>query len=391
MMVCSHLNLPVITHVRRHNLGKNWRNNYSRNVILVETTALSTATVTRPNGDQYFFNLDTTTQEWTGDPDVMGRLSTIEDGGGVQTGWQYINKNDETETFDIDGYLISLSNRSGVTHQLTYDVDVASGGDGNPETPDLITHSLTNHSLALLHDQRSRITKITLQPSGEEYLFEYEIFLDQLEVVIYPDDTIGDETDNPRMTYLYNEPEHLSGGATSPVALTGMLDENGDRHSTWKYDGNRATHHIRAPDNPGGPVSEVIITYNADGTRTIQDAFGGTRTYSFDIKHGVPLLSNVAGGSCLTCGTELQAATYDANGFVASRTDFEGNVTNFVNNTRGLQESRTEAVGTPEERTITTEWHPDFRLPTKITEPGKETEFSYDTQGRLLSRTEREI
>jgi YD repeat-containing protein len=78
--------------------------------------------------------------------------------------------------------------------------------------------------------------------------------------------------------------------------------------------------------------------------------------------------------------------TYDANGFVASRTDFNDIVTTFVNDSRGLQTSRTEAVGTPEERTITTEWHPTFRLPIRITEPGKITTFTYDAQGRLLER-----
>jgi len=106
----------------------------------------------------------------------------------------------------------------------------------------------------------------------------------------------------------------------------------------------------------------------------------------------VPRTTSLAGGQCgFGCENEGQAQTYDTNGFLASRTDFEGSTTNFTNNTRGLQESRTEAVGTPEARTVTTEWHPTFRLPTKITEPGKETLFTYDSQGRLLSRTEREI
>ncbi len=54
-----------------------------------------------------------------------------------------------------------------------------------------------------------------------------------------------------------------------------------------------------------------------------------------------------------------------------------------------MELSRTEADGTPEARTVTTEWHPDFRLPMRISEADKITEFSYDAQGRLLSRTER--
>ncbi len=38
---------------------------------------------------------------------------------------------------------------------------------------------------------------------------------------------------------------------------------------------------------------------------------------------------------------------------------------------------------------VTTEWHPDFRLPTKITEPDRVTVIIYDpVNGRELSRTE---
>jgi YD repeat-containing protein len=47
-----------------------------------------------------------------------------------------------------------------------------------------------------------------------------------------------------------------------------------------------------------------------------------------------------------------QAFTYDVNGFIASRTDWDGNVTTFVNNVRGLPKAITEAAGTPLARTI---------------------------------------
>ena len=55
---------------------------------------------------------------------------------------------------------------------------------------------------------------------------------------------------------------------------------------------------------------------------------------------------------------------------------------------RGLESSRTEASGTPEARTTTTAWHPDFRVPTQIVAPGRTTDFTYDASGRVLGRTE---
>ena len=60
---------------------------------------------------------------------------------------------------------------------------------------------------------------------------------------------------------------------------------------------------------------------------------------------------------------------YDYNNQVSRRTDNEGNVTTYTHNTRGLEESRTEAFGTADARTITTQWHPALTLPTTITRP----------------------
>lgn len=81
--------------------------------------------------------------------------------------------------------------------------------------------------------------------------------------------------------------------------------------------------------------------------------------------------------------------TYDANGNFASRTDFNGNKTTYIYDlARNLETSRTEAVGTPQARTITTVWHPTWRLPATITEPGQVTTYDYDSvTANLNSKT----
>lgn len=112
------------------------------------------------------------------------------------------------------------------------------------------------------------------------------------------------------------------------------------------------------------------------------------RTYAFDILHGVRKLASLEGGPCRNCGVQARDITYDANGFVASRTNFNGHTTLYIHDARGLELSRTEAAGTPEERTVTTTWHPNLRVPIAITEPGKETRFTYDAAGRLLVRAQ---
>src|SRR5262249_5399259 len=75
---------------------------------------------------------------------------------------------------------------------------------------------------------------------------------------------------------------------------------------------------------------------------------------------------------------------YDANGFVASVTDWNGNVTQYVNDARGLPVRITEAAGTPLATTTTISYLPNFHLPVEIVAPGLTTDFTYDANGNLL-------
>ena len=54
---------------------------------------------------------------------------------------------------------------------------------------------------------------------------------------------------------------------------------------------------------------------------------------------------------------------------------------------RNLETSRTEAYATPVARTVTTTWHPTFRIPTQIVEPNRTTSFTHDANGNVLTRT----
>ena len=82
-----------------------------------------------------------------------------------------------------------------------------------------------------------------------------------------------------------------------------------------------------------------------------------------------------------------KAFTYDTNGFLASRTDYDGNVTTYTHDARGDETSRIEASGTALARTISTSWLSTFHLPTQITEPNRSTAFTYDAHGNLLTKT----
>ncbi len=97
---------------------------------------------------------------------------------------------------------------------------------------------------------------------------------------------------------------------------------------------------------------------------------------------------------CPGCNGANAIYLFDANGNVSSSTDFNGNKTTYTFDlARNLEISRTEAAGTTLARTTTTQWHPAFRLPTKITTPSgangvdEVTDLAYDAQGNLVQKT----
>ena len=74
--------------------------------------------------------------------------------------------------------------------------------------------------------------------------------------------------------------------------------------------------------------------------------------------------------------------SYDVNGNIATRTDFNGVVTGYTYDlARNLETRRVEASGKPEARTTSTQWHAYWRLPTQIAEPKKLTTWVYNGDG----------
>jgi YD repeat-containing protein len=350
-------------------IGQHWRHSYDKSIESIDSANVN---IIRADGQVLRFILSG--NSWNPDADITDQLVELVDTQNQRTGWRYTTRTDTVEEYDVVGQLISMTNRAGQVQILDYALTSIEGGDDDSNTLDKVTDPF-GRSLNFSYDANGRIDTVT-NPAGEIYSYSYDAN-GNLEIVTYPDDTPLDLNDNPTRVYHYEDTNFVH-------ALTGITDENNNRFATWTYD----TQGRAITSEHAGNAGQVTISYNADGTTTVNDSLGRIQTYHFDILFGVVKSSQIDGGPCLSCGGQTQNTTYDANGFVASRTDFNGNITNYVNDTRGLQTSRTEAAGTAEERTITTEWHVTFRLPIKITEPGKLTTFTYDAQGRLLERKE---
>jgi YD repeat-containing protein len=354
--------------------GDHWRSTYDRVVVMtVDANTSETVVVNyRPDGQGVFFVDNAGT--WLPTIDLTLQLIELKDGQGVRIGWELTDSNDIVEAYDAEGKLISITNRHGQTQLLSYDLTAAQGSDDDSTTLDNVTGPF-GRTLDFSYDVNGRLAILT-DLAGESYSYAYDAN-DNLKTVTYPDETPLDSNDNPTRVYHYEDANFIH-------ALTGITDETGNRFASWGYDGQgRGIFSEHA-----GGAERADVVYNVDGTTTITNSLGQVRTYHFETHNSVHVTSQIDGDQCVSCGGTAQNTIYDVNGFVASRTDFNGNITNYINDTRGLQTSRTEAVGSAEERITTTEWHASFRLPTKITEPGKETNFTYDMQGRLLERKE---
>jgi YD repeat-containing protein len=313
----------------------------------------------RPDGGEYYFGSINGFNLELYNPEV----SLVADG----SDWVFTDTDDTRERYNVLGQLMSITSREGRVTTLQYNLSKIEGGDNYKGTLDKVTDADGRNLLFTYVDNNGepRLSKIATPDGNISYGYNT---VGNLSTVTYPD--------GHSKTYHYEDTRF-------PHHLTGITDENGDRFATWAYD---AAGKAILSEHAGG-AERVTLAYNADGTTLVTGALGDVRTYDFDIAQGRLKVKEITGDRCTTCGSgDKKSRSYDANGFAASYTDWNGNHTLLVYNTRGLEDFRTEAKDSPQERLIQTQWHPDYRLPTQISKPGQVTDLGYQ-DGRLVSRT----
>lgn len=168
----------------------------------------------------------------------------------------------------------------------------------------------------------------------------------------------------------------------NPNVITSVVDERGITVNRWFYDqeGRGIGSELAAGQQP------VDIVYNGDGTVTEVFANGLSYVYSFQTVAGRKLTSRKDRyiNGVLTTYYET---VYDAIGNKLSERDWEGNITQRTFNSRNLEIARTEAYGTPQARTVTTDWHATLNRPVTVTTPDTITTYTY-VGGKLATRTE---
>ena len=341
-------------------LGNNWRSTYDRYLRIVSTSSI---TAERANGRALSFTLKGSA--WTTDSDVDLKLT--------QTGstWTLTDSDDTVETYTQDSgssneaLLTSIQLRNGYTQQLQY----------NGTNQLLSVTDSYSRSLSLTY--QSGLLQMLTTPDGLVLTYGYSSSgvttgkLDQLASVTY---STAPQTSQ---SYLYEN-------SALPFALTGLVDENGNRFTTWTYD---TKGRALSSQHAGGADLTTVVYNDSDGSRTVTNALGLQTVYKFTTLQGVPKITEIDRLPSSTTAAATLKITYDSNGYIASQTDWNGNLTTYVNDVHGQPVNITEASGGAQARATAITYHATFHLPLTITTPGLTTTLTYDTSGETLTKT----
>ncbi|HEY4363625.1 MAG TPA: RHS repeat-associated core domain-containing protein [Bryobacteraceae bacterium] len=332
-------------------LGPSWRHTYDRYLRLASA---SSVIAERADGQQVTFTL--TGGSWTTDSDIDLKLTN----SGIT--WTLTDRDDTVETYTVfnapEALLRTIQTRNGYAQTLQYNSNSQLTG---------VTDSF-NRSLTFLY--QGNLLHSVLTP--DNLLLGFNYVSGQLGSVNYSTTTPSFQS------YLYELP-------LLPNVLTGITDENGSRFATFTYD---ASARALTSQHAGG-ADLTTVTYNdTDGSRTVTNALGLQETYKFATLQGVPKVTEADRASTSTTAAAKSFYTYDSNGFLASHTDWNGNVTNYTNDAHGQHLSLVEAANTLQARTTTINYHATYHLPLKIVTPGLTTSFVYDASGQILTKTQ---
>lgn len=342
--------------------GARWRNNFDRYISILNSSVVA---VERSSGQMLSFFANGAA--WTTQTDVDGTLTQS------SNSWTFTDSDDTVETYSQMALgtletnvarLTSIKKRDGYTQTLSYNTI------GQLTT---VTDSY-GRALTLTYNPNGTLNSVTT-PDNTVITYGYtEVGLGiNLTSVTYP------TTPASTTAYLYEN-------TSLPNALTSIIDENGNRYATWGYDtSGRVT---SSQLGTGANAELTSMTYNANGTTTVTNALGVADTYSFTTLQFVPKISQISRAATSTTPAMTRSLTYDANGFLASQTDWNGNQTTYVNNARGEPTTINEAVGKSGARTTTIAYNTTFpHLPATLTTPGVTASFTYDSTGNMLTRT----
>lgn len=354
--------------------GAHWSTVFDRQLVQA-SNVLGHREAIRPDGRRigFIFRGDRDGM-WETQSDVRDRLQQLSDSSGRVTGWRYVSApDDEIETYDLNGRLVSVSNRAGQKSSFSY----AEGRLLKATDP-------FGRSLSFSYGSNGFVSQVT-DALKRVYVYGYDVNGNLLSVT-YPD--------GKKRRYVYDEAA-MTGGVSRPHALTGVFDEADQRISTVSYDSKgRAS----ATESAGG-AGRGRITYEQNAVGTITKATvtvgdAAPTEHVVTVESGRAQITKTT-APCWASGSASTTTKYPYLGVAGDRTDLNGVQTQFAFDERQNETRRLEAVGKVEQRETRTQWHSSYRLPIRITRSGQDpstmrsTDLDYDAAGSLISRTER--
>jgi RHS repeat-associated protein len=148
--------------------------------------------------------------------------------------------------------------------------------------------------------------------------------------------------------------------------LTAIYDEMGQHLASYGYDHKgRVTLSERGSALPSGPVVRKEYSYSPwGGMTTVTDERNSTVRLDFQMVNGVWRLQSRS-AACSTCASgRAKTIRYDSQGFIDVETDFADVQTDYDYDSQGRLLQKVEAANRASvRRTTQTDWHPDRHLP----------------------------
>lgn len=330
-------------------LGPRWSSNYDRYLDVSPTSVVA------QRADGQILHFTQTNGVWRTKTDVD--ISLTNSG----STWTLTGRDDTAETYTQlssgEGLLQKIVARNGYTQTLGYD---------------------SSMHLTSVTDSYGRKLTFTYNGGGQ---------LTQLATPGAPVISYGYGANGMLTSVAYNTTPATQQvySYVNQFDLASITDENGNVFASWTYD---PQHRALTSQHSNG-VELVTISYDSDASRTVTNALGQKTTYNFTVSQGVPKITSISRAASSTVPAATASFTYDANGYTARTTDWNGNVTTYLNDSQGNPTSITEASGTPQARTTTISYSgPRGRQLGTVAAPRLTTAFTYDAAGNVLTRTE---
>jgi YD repeat-containing protein len=364
--------------------GDFWRHTYDRRVY-AENAPYLMATAVREDGTERHFRSDgKDVLNIEGGSDTLAAITS----GSQVTGWRYRKAGGELESYDAGGRLISIRDARGRSQTLTY--SDATTPPAIAPYPGLLLSVADNfaRSLAFTYDGAGRMRTLTV-PDGGVYTYSFDN-REMLTSVAFPDAR--------SRTYTYNETSVFA-SAGGPWAISGIYDENNARFATYRY----RDAYWGTPDSTehANGVEKFVRMPAGPDVVTVTDPLLTNRTFTFQTVNGASRLVAQSQPAGSGCNASSSAIAYDTAGNVSSTDDFNAHRScHAYDPSRNLETVRVEGLASSAtcgtyvtanvalpsgSRKVTTQWHPDWRMETQRSEPGRRTTWVYNGQPDPLS------